>query len=370
MNLNPITSAKEYDYANTAAQTANELARDASHTHIEYLDQKDRLDNWNRIMSIAPVFPFLLFFIAITIGEFYFSKEIYRVISRSNPWIIAFALAVVGIFISDFIAYLWFGSLRTWKRYELRRDKNRDHLTEDEMDQLVKSFAVQHFVFGLVLGILLIAGIGWLSLKRVQLELAAGLRTDGFCATDLLPVILYVLEILSGIFIVYMFKHLGQKIRVRNLYSQFTKLVKSASEFTSATVSKFQIAEGGQHSPIGSHISDNVHEAHFRYKMKDVNNEEDYIQSSTKENQSILFQINNKEGQGVVRQIDIVTEFKFSLGGTTDTNGKIVFSNLFTFRGDSVKDVFIREASTSTDFKKIESTYTLNNAEPHVIIVE
>ena len=367
--LNNITAAKEYEYSNSLAQLANEKAKDAQATLAKYNEEAERINNWNRIMSVAPVNQFFLLYIIITIAEFYFSQEIYKVALPRFPWLVAIALAAIGIFISESISYLCANTLRTWKRYELNRDKNNDHLSEDEMTKYINSFSRTYFIVGVIISLIVLGVIYGISARRVFLEGASELGRGTFGIFDCLPLIFYVLEIGTGIYVGYMIKKIYLHLNVTTLKNKYTKQVKNCSEFTSQSVSKFQKAETGQYSAVGSNVSDNVHEAHFRYKMRDLNKEEEYILPATKEIQSIRFVVRNPEGVGLVRHIDIVTEFKFSMGGTSDNQGVIVFDKLFTFRGDMVKDIFVRESSTSSEFKKIESSYLLNNEQAHVLIV-
>ena len=222
MNDQLIRANKEFQVAETFASNASKQAHKANIALKTYKLEKERLDNWKSIMSTAPVMAFTVIFFIVSIGEYMVSKEIYREFNDKWPWAIAIVFFVAGLFVSEFIVYKLFGQKREWKKFELKRDKNNNSKTNDEIDDSIKKITNNYFLFGALLGLLIIGAIGFLSYKRVQGELAAGMRETGFGIMDFMPVILYIIEIISGSFIWFLIKKIRLGIDVTNLWEKFS----------------------------------------------------------------------------------------------------------------------------------------------------
>lgn len=363
----PVKAQKEYEHANSFANAANQNAKNALDVHSKYNEQNQRIKNWKYIMATAPVLAFTIIFIIISIGEYLFSKEIYRVALRNTPWAIAFIFFSVGIFISDLISFRLSPPKREWKKFELSRDPNLQNLTNDEINNKVSTYTNQQFIMGIIFAILALVIITYLSITRVQKEIAAGLRLTGFGVMDLIPIILYAAELIAGIYVRYLLKQITLQAYINKLWKQFKILLKKCAYNTRNAVKKYQDAEKEGYNPVDGHVGDNLHEAFYRNKMRDVSDELIYISKCEIKNfpiNLIIMQLNNP----VCRHINFVTDYKYSYSAASDGTGKIAMQ-INSFDGDSIRDIFIKENAASNDSIYVMAAYAVSANCSHTILI-
>jgi hypothetical protein len=364
-----IRAKKEFEAADLIAQSANKAANDANVTLLDYKEQKDRLDNWKNIMATAPVFLFTVIFIIVSIGEYLVSKEIYREFNSKVPWLIAIVFFIAGVFVSEFLAYKMFRQKREWKFYEQKRDRNNLTKTDGEIETNIKKFTLNSFIFGVVLGLALISAIGFLSFKRVQGELAAGMRESGFGVMDIMPVLLYIIEIISGAFVLYLLKETGLVMKVKGLNKKFNTLVGSCNALTGKAVLKYQDAEKENYDPLEVMVSENIHTIFHRHNSRNISDKEKYITPANKFDDTFNIVLKDKEDKPIKRNVTVITDYKFSASGVTQANGKLTLIIVGTYPDDSVKHIFVKESSNSEDFQRITGDYDLDVNKEHELIV-
>lgn len=367
-DINNGKAQNEYGMARDAAKRASAAANDARALLAEYKNSNERLINWKHIMATALVKPFTAIFVAIVVVEAAFSWEIYRELLPRAPWAIALIVICFALFCSEMLVYFFSPQKRGWKKYELERDPNNSALTEEMINDKVQKTKINYFILGLVATLVTTGAVAWLSYSRVENELAAGMRLNGFNFMDALPVILYVIEVVTGVFVMYLINQLWLGRRVSLLWKKFTAKVNDCAKNTSDAIAKYQIAEMDGYSAIMLSISDDLHECFYRDKMRDINNEEAYILICEKAKAKVLFKF-EQNGTDVARQVDVVTDFKFSNTKSSNKNGGIVQFEFDTFPGDTVRDIYIRESVVSERGNAVTGTFELNNTEPHTILI-
>jgi len=369
MNDQLIRANKEFKVADDLASSASVAAHKANSVLTEHKSEKERLTNWKSIMSTAPVMAFTVIFVVVSIGEYLVSKEIYREFNEKWPWAIAIVFFVAGLFVSEFIVYKLFGQKRAWKKYELKRDPNNNNKTNDEIDASIKKITNNYFVFGAILGLAIIAAIGFLSYKRVQGELAAGMRETAFGIMDFMPVILYVIEIISGAFIWYLFKKINLACKVNKLWKRFTKFVLSCSNNTASAIRKYQDAEQENYDPLKVQLGDNIHTAFYRSNSFTLDDKEKYVSVPQKIDDYFNINLMDKDGNPLRRHITIITNYKFTASGSTNAEGKLSIEIEGTFPRDSCRQIFVRESANADEFVSISEEYDLDKDKVHDVII-
>jgi len=369
-NNEQVKATKEFLAADKLARAANDASHHAKVALKDWKEEKYRLDNWKSIMSTAPVVLFSIIFVLVSIGEYYISKEIYREFSRKMPWLIAIVFFVAGVFVSEFLVYKIFKQKRDWKRFEIDRDPNNNNLTDDEKSNMIKKITNNFFIFGLILGILLVTAIGFLSYKRVQGELAANMRTSGFGIMDTMPMLLYVVEIITGAFVLYLLKEIGQIIKVKGLWKKFNKMTLLTHKLSTDAIKKYLDAEKLDYDPFNVPLTDNIHTTFYRNINKSVDNKEDYIQEPEEMEDVFNLLLIDENGNPLQRQINIITNYKFSLSGSTNNEGRLALRFEKTFPGDSVKNIFIRKTAEDKDYISINGNYDLDRDTVHKVIIK
>lgn len=365
-----IRAKKEFEIADTIARKANKFANDANLFYQEYTEQKDRLYNWKNIMATAPVLLFTIIFIIVSIGEYLVSKEIYREFNDKVPWLIAVVFFISGVFISEFLAYKMFRQKREWKFFEQKRDRNNLTKTDDELHSIIKKFTNNSFIFGLILGVLLVAAIGFLSYKRVQTEILANMRESGFGVMDLMPVLLYIIEIISGAFVLYLLKETGLVLRVKRLFKNFNQSAISCNELTGQAILKYQDAEKENYDPLEVMVSENIHTVFHRHNNYSTDNLLENVGIPTKMNDVFNVLLKNANNEPIRKHITVITDYKFSASGTTNTEGRLALEIVGTYPNDSVKHIFIKDAATSEQYKRIAGDYDLDENKVHELIID
>ncbi len=332
----------EYALADDYAKMANREAGNARELIPVWQDQKERLEHWDRIMATAPVGIFSITFVFICIAEYYFSRELYRDISEDYPWAIALGLVAVAILISELLVYRFSPAKRRLKFYELRRNPNLATETDEALEAKVMRLTNSYFVGGLLLAVAMLAGLYYLSQLRVEKEILAGLRESEFGIQDLMPVILYVAEIISGVFIWYLIKRTWLWLKVRRLEKKVKSHVDRCAELTSKAVDQFADAERKGYSVLEEPVSDDVHEAFYRHDQRDARELAEYVSKCEPVAAEVTLVILDADKKPVQANVGIVTDFKFSASSATDDEGRVVL-HLQVYPGDTVRDIYVEQ---------------------------
>jgi len=367
---------KYYEIASSLAQKANHLIEVAGKTLNEYKIENERLDNWKKIMSTAPVRLLSALFVVIAIVEYLISVKIYEEFIPRAPWVVALGFLSVGVLVSEFIVYKISKAKRKWKKYELKRDPNNKNMIEPEIDAYISKFSNSRFIIGLIIGIFLIAMIGFLSYKRVQYEIGSEMRPAdlGFGIMDLLPLLLYIVEILTGIYVWYLIKEINLSLKVKSLLKKFNNITNQAHKLTSDVVHNFSKSEqnGLDLFNTNTHIGEHIHTSFYRNKQFSLDDKEQFIKVPSKINEKdkenvFNVQVKDQSGNPIKhKNIFLVTEYKFTHAGAINQDGR--FSTYFqgTFEGDAVRKILIE-----LDDKKIvkQGNWDLNQEIVHEIII-
>lgn len=350
----------EYLLADDYAKKAGSLANAARELFPMWKDQAERKDNWERIMSTAPVGIFSIIFVFVCLVEYYFSREIYRDIYNGAPWVIALGFIAVAVFISEMVVYRFSAQKRRLKFYELRRNRNLDGETDEALQGMVNRLANRYFLTGLFFAVFMLAGLYYLSRERVLRELAAGLRTEGFNVQDWLPVILYAVEIIAGVYIWHLLKSFWHGWKVPRMKKSIDRHVSKCGALTVDAVSKFGNAEDAGYDAIAEPVSDDLHEAFFRNDQRDVNDAENYVQECHITESKACFKLLDGSQNGVKANISIITDYKFTASNASDGNGSVTMS-LKSFEGDSVRVIGIEQPGQPV--KTLKGAYALGTEE-------
>ncbi|MCB0778507.1 MAG: hypothetical protein KDC03_03000 [Flavobacteriales bacterium] len=355
---------KEYDLAADAASTANTIAGQARVVRKEQLELEERLRNWDSIMSTVPYQILTIIFIIVCVVEYYFSREIYREMPGGHPIAYALGFIAVAVFISELLVLRLVHHKRIWKRYELRRDPNHADLLDEEMEAKVKRQADQQALFGVLLLIGMCTLLFYFSLRRVELEQQAGERVGGFGPEDIAPIVLYVVEVLTGLFVWYLLRRSYLGWKKGSLARRFRKLVTQCADITAQAVKKLKDAVHAGYDT--SDMSDNLREAVFRDRLRDENEADTYVAPipRTKRTARLILLSGGAQVDGLVTAY---TEFHaVSSGGTTAGRIDLV---LDTFEGDTVCRIVVQEGGVGNGEKEITGSFTLDSADPHRILL-
>ncbi len=196
------------------------------------------------------------------------------------------------------------------------------------------------------------------------------MRTSGFGIMDTMPMLLYVVEIITGAFVLYLLKEIGQIIKVKGLWKKFNNMTLATHKLSTDAIKKYLDAEKLDYDPFNVPLTDNIHTTFYRNINKSVDNKEDYIQEPEEMEDIFNLLLIDENGNPLQRQINIITNYKFSLSGSTNNEGRLALQFEKTFPGDSVKSIFIRKTAEDKDYISINGNYDLDRNTIHKVIIK
>lgn len=370
----PSTDKSEnlYSISDEVASRANSASKKARDAFEILKPDEEKLSQWDKIMSNAYVVPFTIAFIVICILEYYFSREIYRDILPQAPWVIGIGIIFISIVIAELLVGMLSSHIRNKRFYEEKKILSNASSPESDIRGGVYKHARGQFVFGVILFIAIGAAIFYFSKERVSREIAAGIRESVFGIQDILPVLFYVLEVLAGLFVFYLFKRSVLALKNRSNRKKYSKEVEIARLHTSETCKYFDNAEKEGYNTFLDDVSNNIHLGFYRNKHQNTNQQHlNYVNEPEKEAQHFKAKFLNVNGEPAQVTIDVLTEYKFKESKTSDANGLIELI-INSYPEDQIKQFRITYFNTASEkvIEDISGNYSLNNDVPYEIILK
>ena len=279
----PSTDESEnlYSISDEVAARANSASKRARDTFEVLKPEEAKLNQWDKIMSNAYVVPFTISFIVICILEYYFSREIYRDILPQAPWVIGIGIIFISIVIAELLVGMLSAHTRNRRFFEDKKILANASTPDSDIIRGVYKHARGQFIFGSILFIAIGGAIFYFSKERVAREIAAGIRESAFGIQDILPVLFYVLEVLAGLFVFYLFKRSVVAYKNYSNRKKYSKEVEIARQHTSESCKYFDNAEKKGYNTFLDDVSNNLHLGFYRNKHQNTNQQHlNYVNSS------------------------------------------------------------------------------------------
>lgn len=355
-----------YNQAEKDALKANELAADARETRESLIRVRGILDRWAEIMSHNPITIFTLIFILVSIGEYLISVELYTDLLPRAPFIIPLAIIGISVVISHWLAYKFINGFRLMEFDDKRQSSLLRSKTDEQIWQMVNRKSNFNFYAGLVAAILITIFIYFMSKERVDREIAAGMREKGFGFYDALPVLFYIAEIITGVYVVYLLKRLRKQVKANSLSKKLQKLVRQVAHLTEECIRSFERAETEGFNILEKTISESIHIAYYRNKNCNPSDEEVYIAEPVNVLLNAKFRLTRADKTKPLNAtIHIHTEYNYAATAASEDSGLVeyIFSS---FAGDTVKKLIVE----FSDGVNCEDTgiYQTNNTTPHTLL--
>lgn len=362
----PELAKSYYSQAEKHALKANELAVDAREVKESYEQLKDLLKRWDEIMSHNPITAFTFIFVLVAIGEYLVSIELYTDLLPRAPFIIPLVIIGISIVISHWLAYKFVAGFRLMEFDDKRQSTLLRTKTDEQIWAEINSKSNRNFYVGLIAAIGITIFIYFMSMERVEREIAAAMRIKGFGFYDALPVLFYIAEIITGVYIVYLLKRLSKSRIASKLKNDFDDLLRRISNETESAISSFEKAEVNGFDIIESTISESIHIAFYRNKNCNPSDEVNYIA----EPQNIPINVNFKitrtdKTKPLAANVHMHSEYNFAASGACDDNGLIDLS-FSSFGGDVIKKIIV-EFSDGVNCED-SGIYPTDNIKPHAVV--
>ncbi len=367
-----VKSEDLYTISDEVASRANSASKRARDTFEILKPDEEKLNSWDKIMSNAYVVPFTIAFVVICILEYYFSREIYRDILPQAPWVIGVGIIFISIVIAELLVGMLSSHIRNKRFFEEKKiASNSSRPDSDIRDGVYRDVKGQLF-FGIVLFVAIGAAIFYFSKERVAREIAAGIRESVFGIQDVLPVLFYVLEVLAGLFVFYLFKRSVLAYKNYKNRKRYSKEVEVTRLNTSESCKYFDNAEKEGYNTFLDDVSNNIHLGFYRSKHQNTNQQHlNYVNEPEKETQTLKAKFINSNGQPIQVTIDVLTEYKFKESKTSNSEG-VVDLSINSYPEDQIKQFKITYFSSDKEkqVEEISGNYSLNNEEAYEIILK
>lgn len=370
----PSTDKSEnlYSISDEVASRANSASKRARDAFNILKPDEEKLSHWDKIMSNAYVVPFTIAFIVICILEYYFSREIYRDILPQAPWVIGIGIIFISIVIAELLVGVLSSHIRNKRFYEENKVASNAARPESDIRKDVSKHAKGQFIFGTILFIAIGAAIFYFSKERVAREIAAGIRESSFGIQDVLPVLFYVLEVLAGLFVFYLFKRSVLALKNRSNRKSYSNEVETARLRTSEACKYFDNAEKEGYNTFLDDVSNNIHLGFYRNKHQNTNQQHlNYVNEPEKQQQHFKAKFSTVDEKPIKVTIDVLTEYKFKESKTSDANG-VIELNINSYPEDQIKQFRITYFDTSNEkvIEDVSGNYSLNNDVPYEITLK
>ncbi|OEK09526.1 hypothetical protein A8C32_12520 [Flavivirga aquatica] len=352
-----------YTISDEVASRANSASKRARDTFEILKPNEEKLKQWDKIMSNAYVVPFTIAFVVICILEYYFSREIYRDILPQAPWVIGVGIIFISIVIAELLVGILSSHIRNKRFFEEKKIPSNNSKPDSDITKGVLKHAKGQAILGFILFSAIGAAIFYFSKERVARELAAGIRESAFGIQDILPVLFYVLEVLSGLFVFYLFKRSVVAISNWRNRKKYSKEVEFTRLHTSESCKYFDDAEKKNYNTFLDDVSNNIHLGFYRNKHQNTNQQhQNYVEEPEKISQRFKAQFLNLNDKPLKLTVDVLTEYKFKASKTADANG-IIDLEINSYPEDQIKQFRITYFDENNE-KKIEDisgNYSLDN---------
>lgn len=355
-----------YQQAEKHAEKANELALDAREKLVIYKQLVELLKRWEEMMSQNPITLWTILFVLMAVGEFLVSIDLYIDLLPRAPWIIPLVIIGFSVVISHWLAYKFIPGLREIEFDSKRTSSSYHKRTDDDLRLEINRKSNLTLAVGLVFSIAITIVVYNLSQERVEREIGAGMRIKGFGFYDALPVIFYIAEIITGVYVVYLLKRLGKSFKAWRIKKRFDKLVRAVAHETNETIHSFETAEKSGLDLMSNTISESIHIAFYRNKNCNPSDEENYIKEPQNLQTFVKFQlIRSDKTKPLMANVHVYSEYNYAGVSASDDSGlvEIPFSS---FENDTIKRVVVE---FSDDVNTEDAViYKTGNDTPHRIL--
>ncbi len=372
---NPSTDESEdlFTISDELASRANSSSKRARDTFEIVKPDEEKLSQWDKIMSNAYVVPFTIAFVVICILEYYFSREIYRDILPQAPWVIGIGIIFISIVIAELMVGMLSSNIRNKRFFEEKKvASNSSKPDSDIRDRILRDVKGQFF-FGFILFIAIGVAIFYFSKERVAREISAGIRESAFGIQDILPVLFYVLEVLAGLFVFYLFKRSVLAYKNYRNRKKYSKEVEISRSNTSESCKYFDDAEKKGYNTFLDDVSNNIHLGFYRNKHQNTNQQYlNYVNEPEKELQTFTAKFKDANGYALQVTVDALTEYKFKESKTSNSEG-VIEMDFNSYPEDQIKQFRITYFGKDNKEKQVEEisgNYSLNNTNLYEIILK
>ncbi len=355
-----------YNQAEVHALKANELAADARETRKALLNVRAKLDRWSEIMSHNPLSVFTVIFVLVSIGEYMFSLELYTDLLPRAPFVVPLVIIGISIVISHWLANKFIAGFRLMEFDDKRQSELHSKKTDEQIWREVNNKSNLTFYLGLLAAILITVFIFYMSKERVDREIAAGMREKGFGFYDALPVLFYIAEIITGVYVIYLLKRLNKAVAAWSLKRKLEKLIQQVAGLTENAISSFERAELEGFNILEQTISESIHIAFFRNKNCNPSNEEQYIAEPENLPLGSKFKLTRADdSKSLKATVHVHTEYNYAASSASSADG-IVDLSFNSFAGDTIKKLMVE----FSDGINCEDTgiYQTGNPNPHTLL--
>lgn len=312
--------------ANKEARTAGLHAKEGRELKVRKESIAKILNAWEGIMSNAPVTIFSSIFATSFIVDIMVSWEMYRdligYVFDDQPF---WAILLVGLVINGIALKVshYLGKtksralfdLEVWNYIHLRHGGDYD---PELAERAIEKECRRDFISFLFWSLILVGTVASISWQRSFLLSAAGNQTADYNSFQkILPVILIIVEVFTGVFLFYVLKYAGKKINFSRIKKAFEFHLRKCGEHDQIAGRLYERAiSQGEKFDIQKDLKDSI----FRLKFRHIS--ENYLDECQFSQARFEIQINGRTQVPNMRVVGSLPDGSFTDASFTDELGK------------------------------------------------
>lgn len=314
--------------ANDRASKANKHARIARNYRNKAIELNRKITDWKQIMSGSPVVLFTCCFIIFCASEILYSWEMYREFLGAffgNPhWIIVLMLGLVIVFIAGYVSHLLSKVISSnefdLEVYNYLHISKKDLILEYEAIEYVNAEKKKDLLWGIIGMFFILTVVAFISWQRTFLMSEATGVDDYSLIQKVFPVIIVLLEILTGIYIglylIPLIIAIYQKRKAQNNYSKNLTICSIEDKMVTALLEQAKLHS--EAFTLTKELADSI----YRIKNRSMNSENYEDKINLKQLEITITGLNNQPVPNI-HIIGVVPSNKSVIGGISNSNGHL-----------------------------------------------
>lgn len=316
-----------FEKARRRASKASAFAKYAREVKEQLHEAQNTLGKWNGIMANGLItLAMVVFFISCPV-EIMVSFEMYREFlanyspAPSTPLVWLMGLFIVGYaaLVSHYLSTTISPNLKQWEVFNALHNDVFENRIEAEVEELIEKSSKRQLMIGLGAAGILLTIVTLISWQRSLLMGQLNEVNDYSLLEKILPVIVVIVEILSGVYLAYVIKSWKLAFAIWKLKRTYDRLT---SQCSSETEMAFAFAQAARYAGENIEMSKDIFDVFYR-KTYLSDSDDSYVEEINVSSCRIILQ-DEKEAVPDVRVLGVLSDSELTNAVYTDQFGEAV----------------------------------------------
>ena len=353
--------------ANERASKANKEARKARESRDKAHNLSKIISDWRDILSGSPILLLTLCFVLFAVAEIVYSWEMYREFLSAffgNPhWTIVLLLGFVIVCGAAYVSHLLSKSMSSnlfdLEVYNYRFISKKGSILEEIAVEYIEKDRKQDLIYGLIGMLFLLSIVTAISWQRSFLMTEATGNDDYSLIQKIFPVIIVLLEILTGIYIglylIPLWKNLIKKWRAEAKFNKHLDICSTEDKMVKALLEQASIS--GELLFPSKEMADSF----YRIKNRSQNNY-NYVDEIFLKQIELTVLGNNNQPVDNAHVIGVLQSNQSVVGSISNAHGKL--SLFWETNDNAIEKIIVNNIITKTGPFMANTAYVISIIEP------